>query len=266
MASTASALIKFEQQAAGENNNNWGPKATSAMNRLEEAIAGVTAITLSANTTLTDTQYDANEARSMVLNITGAGGFNVVIPNRTKMYFVRNGSSGAAAIKTSGGSAYSVASGDSEIVWCDGSDVVRGLKLPIAALTGVYAEMTAAQFWANTADKTVTTDRAWAAAETVALTDAATITVDMGTFINATVTLGGNRALGNPTNAKVGQSGFIRIVQDGTGSRTLSYGSDWKFSNGSDPTLTTTAAATDILYYTVIASSFIHASLVKAVA
>ena len=92
MPSTASALIKFEEQAPGENNNNWGPKATSAMNRLEEAIAGVTAITLSANTTLTDTQYDANEARKMVLDITGAGGFNVVIPNRSKVYLVRNGS------------------------------------------------------------------------------------------------------------------------------------------------------------------------------
>lgn len=128
----------------------------------------------------------------------------------------------------------------------------------------VLDETTTAQFLANTADKVLSTDQVWAGAAFVTLTDAATIAVDMSTFINATVTLGGNRTLGNPTNTKDGQSGVIEIVQDGTGSRTLAYGSNWEFAGGTAPTLSTAAGASDALYYQVRSSTRIWASLVKA--
>lgn len=128
------------------------------------------------------------------------------------------------------------------------------------------AKATAANFRANTADKFLITDTTWSAGAEVTLTDAATIAVDMSTFINAIVTLAGNRTLGQPSNTKVSQSGCIRIVQDATGSRTLAYHADWKFAGGTDPTLTTTANATDLLFYQVIATNFIYATLVKALA
>jgi hypothetical protein len=127
-------------------------------------------------------------------------------------------------------------------------------------------EATAAHYRANTADKVLTTDIAWSAAAEVTLTDAATIAVDMNEFLNAKVTLGGNRTLGQPSNTKVGQAGVIRIIQDGTGSRTLAYHADWKFAGGTDPTLTTTASATDLLFYQVIATNVIYATLIKAIA
>jgi hypothetical protein len=127
-------------------------------------------------------------------------------------------------------------------------------------------EASSANYLANTADRLLTTDIVWTSAAEVTLTDAATIAVDMSTFINAVVTLGGNRTLGSPTNEKVGQTGYIRIVQDGTGSRTLAYGTDWEFAGGSAPVLTTTAAAQDLLFYTVLASNRIFGSLVKAIA
>lgn len=81
----------------------------------------------------------------------------------------------------------------------------------------------------------------------VALTDAATIAVDASLGNVYTVTLGGNRTLGQPTNPTDGQSITIFITQDGTGSRTLAYHADWLFPGGTDPTLTTTAAAVDVL-------------------
>lgn len=81
----------------------------------------------------------------------------------------------------------------------------------------------------------------------VALTDAATIAVDASLSNVFTVTLGGNRTLGQPTNPTDGQSITIFITQDATGSRTLAYHADWLFPNGVDPTLTTTAAAVDVL-------------------
>lgn len=94
-----------------------------------------------------------------------------------------------------------------------------------------------------------------------ALTDGATITPDFAAANNFSVTLGGNRTLANPTNLVAGQSGVIFITQDGTGSRTLSYGSYWKFPNGAAPTLTTTASAVDVLVYVVQSSTRIDAQL-----
>ena len=95
-----------------------------------------------------------------------------------------------------------------------------------------------------------------------ALTDGATITPNFALANNFSVTLGGNRTLANPSNLTAGQSGVIVITQDGTGSRTLAYGSQWKFSNGTAPTLTTTASAVDVLAYYVESSTRITARLI----
>jgi len=95
-----------------------------------------------------------------------------------------------------------------------------------------------------------------------ALTDGATITPNFALANNFSVTLGGNRTLANPTNLTAGQHGVIVITQDGTGSRTLAYGSNWKFPAGAAPTLTTTANAVDVLAYYVESSSRITARLI----
>jgi hypothetical protein len=96
------------------------------------------------------------------------------------------------------------------------------------------------------------------AVEVATLTDGANISVDLGANQNFTVTLAGNRTLDNPTNKVVGQTGSIFIVQDATGSRTLSYGTDYEFAGGTAPTLTTTAAAVDRIDYIVRSSTSIH--------
>ena len=64
--------------------------------------------------------------------------------------------------------------------------------------------------------------------------------------------------MANPSNMAVGQSGSIFIVQDGTGSRTLSWGSYWDFIGGTAPTLTTTAGAIDRIDYIVRTAGSIH--------
>lgn len=94
------------------------------------------------------------------------------------------------------------------------------------------------------------------------LTDGATITPNFALANNFSVTLGGNRTLANPSNLTAGQSGVIVITQDGTGSRTLAYGSYFKFANGTAPTLTTTASAVDVLAYYVESSTRITARLI----
>jgi hypothetical protein len=95
-----------------------------------------------------------------------------------------------------------------------------------------------------------------------ALTDGATITADFATANNFSVTLGGSRTLANPSNLTAGQSGCIWITQDGSGSRSLSYGSQWDFTGGTAPTLTTTAGAVDCLVYSVQSSTKITATLI----
>jgi hypothetical protein len=95
-----------------------------------------------------------------------------------------------------------------------------------------------------------------------ALTDGANISVDFAASNNYAVTLGGNRTLANPSNLTAGASGCIWITQDGTGSRTLAYGSQWDFTGGTAPTLSTAAAAVDCLVYSVQSSTKITATLV----
>ena len=95
--------------------------------------------------------------------------------------------------------------------------------------------------------------------EITALADAATITPDFDDSNNFSVTLGGNRAMMNPTNQTAGQTGSIFVTQDATGSRTLAYGGDWQWAANTAPTLTTTPAAVDRIDYMVRAANSIHA-------
>ena len=92
-----------------------------------------------------------------------------------------------------------------------------------------------------------------------ALTDGASIAIDMAAGLHHSVTLGGNRAFAAPTNQAIGQSGSIFITQDGTGSRTASWNAAFKWAGGTAPTLTTTASAVDRIDYLIKASNVIHA-------
>lgn len=142
---------------------------------------------------------------------------------------------------------------------------ITGLDASTTA-KGISEFATAAEYRTGTdTARSLVVSEVWDAAAEVTLTDAATIAVDMSTFINALVVLGGNRALGNPSAEKIGQTGCIRIVQDATGGRTLTYGSQWLFAGGVTPTLSTAANKHDLLFYYVFAVGFVYASLVKAV-
>jgi len=100
--------------------------------------------------------------------------------------------------------------------------------------------------------------------EVTTLTDGANISIDLADSNNFTVTLAGNRTLDNPSNIVAGQSGSIFVVQDGTGSRTLAYGSYYDFAGGTAPTLSTAASAVDRIDYIVRSSTSIHAVFTAA--
>lgn len=137
---------------------------------------------------------------------------------------------------------------------------------------GILAELADLPSSATTAEllaaynKIVLADRLWDAGAFVPLIDAATISVDLSTGINFVVTLAGNRTLGNFVNAKIGQSGLIRVNQDNTGNRTLSYASSFKFFDGYVPDLKLTAGAVNLLHYVVLAPDMIVLTYIRGVA
>ena len=80
------------------------------------------------------------------------------------------------------------------------------------------------------------------------------VTLDFSANQNFVLTLTGNTTLVNPSTEQVGQSGFIAFIQDGTGSRTVSLGTDYETAGSAGLTLTSTASATDLVPYLVVAS------------
>jgi hypothetical protein len=140
-------------------------------------------------------------------------------------------------------------------------------RVSLQATAQHLALATATHYRANTADKLLTTDKVWSAADYVALNDSGgNIAVDMSTGINFSMAMDGDYTLSNPTNTKNGQTGAIVFTQDGTGTQTLAYGTNWKFAGGTEPTLSTAAGSVDVLFYQVISSTSIIANLVKAIA
>jgi hypothetical protein len=84
------------------------------------------------------------------------------------------------------------------------------------------------------------------------------VTLNFQTYQNFILTLTGNVTLDNPTTETVGQTGVFVLIQDGTGSRTLSLGTDYETAGGSGITLSTAASAVDIVPYFVKASGSIQ--------
>ena len=90
------------------------------------------------------------------------------------------------------------------------------------------------------------------------LTDASTISWDVSTSSVAKVTLGANRTLGAATNAQTGQFVSLLIIQDGTGSRTVTFNAAYEFKDDTAPTLTTTAAKGDLFVFRYNGSKFLE--------
>jgi hypothetical protein len=151
------------------------------------------------------------------------------------------------------------AAGDALFRDATAADARATLGLGTAATGDVGADVQA--YDANTAK--LNAIQSWSRAQrgsVTALTDAANIALDLSLGNNFSVTLAGNRTLDNPTNAVAGQSGVIVVTQDATGSRSLSFGANYKFAGGTAPTLSIAADAIDTLFYYVKSANEIFIS------
>jgi len=294
MPSTFTTRIRLEKQATGENSNEWGSRLNSnVFSLVDQAVGGYASIALT-NATVTLSVHDGStdQARSAMLDLNGTltSNVGVVIPSVSKQYLIRNNTSGSFSVtmKCNGGTGVAVPQGFNTIVYCDGVSVrsafgtganrdigtgatnipdvsTADIRYVVASadstVTGAKTFTSAATFDGTTKFNNVVDVSGAARGTLVTLTDAASVIVSSALGNNFVVTLGGNRTLSALTPAVAGQTGLIYVYQDGTGSRTLAYNSVYKFAGGTAPTLTTTAAAVDILSYSVRTSTAIDAEL-----
>ena len=90
------------------------------------------------------------------------------------------------------------------------------------------------------------------------LTDASTVSWNGLTSPVAKVTLGGNRTLGAASGVITGQFLSILFIQDGTGSRTISFNAAYEHTGDVAPVLTTTANKGDLFVYRYNGSKFLE--------
>lgn len=118
------------------------------------------------------------------------------------------------------------------------------------AAVGAAGSAVLSEVVARPASAATITESGAVAPAVVALTDAATITIDASLGNDFRVTIGGNRTLANPANATDGQKIVVQVTQGTGGPYTLSYGSSYAFAAGlPQPTLSTTAGDTDLLAF-----------------
>lgn len=137
-----------------------------------------------------------------------------------------------------------------------GYKYLQSLELALRGALSSFS--TAAQYLANAAGKLgLTPNAVWSAAEFVSLTDAATISVDMSSGYNFSVSIAGNRTLGNPSNTKVGQSGCFAITASGA-TRTITVGSNYKKTAAIAFPVSIASGQTCFIYYHAISSTSIN--------
>jgi hypothetical protein len=144
MPSTYSPALRLELIGNGEQAANWGNTTNTNLGTLlEQAIAGVESIAMSdANYTLVSGNGISDEARNAVVIMTGTLSTtrNVVVPTSEKFYAVRNATTGGQSIvvKTSAGTGVTLANGFTQLMYCDGTNVVAA-SVPYNTTTGAIS-------------------------------------------------------------------------------------------------------------------------------
>tara|TARA_A100001391_G_scaffold185843_1_gene154653 strand:- start:2762 stop:3673 length:912 start_codon:yes stop_codon:yes gene_type:complete len=299
MASTYTTNLRLTKQGDGDNPNTWGQVLNNVISLVDQAVASYTTVSLgsAATVTLTENQGSEDQSRSAILEFKGSvGGANtsiiVLVPNTPKTYAIRNVVSanttatdaivlrvaGNAGVTVGSGNGYYITNGTScfSVVGETGTAAARDVgvcatEIPDTSLADIrYVQSSVAS--SITAKKTFVSTVVFDGIVSVSgpvksfittLTDAASVAVSMNTGNNFLVTLGGNRTLAAPSNATAGQTGSIYVVQDSTGSRTLSYNTVYKFPGGSVPVATTTGGAVDMLIYNVRSATTIDTVMLK---
>ena len=160
-----------------------------------------------------------------------------------------SGNVSATALSGNGASVTSVTPADDTVTTAKVVDYnITTVKIANGSITtekfASNADITVSSLTVNTAVAAVYTN--------TAVTGSTTL--DFSSYQDFVLTMSNNVTLANPTTEQVGQSGVIVFIQDATGSRTVSLGTDYETPGNTGITLSTAASTTDLVPYKVIAS------------
>jgi hypothetical protein len=252
--------LRLTLQDTGSNDGIWGDVAnTQVFQFAEDAIAGIIskAMTNGVNT-LSSITAQTDEARKAVVVLTGllttAASINAP-GGAEKLYLVHNTTTGGqdVTIQISGGGGLAVLLPQTGAIWVytDGTDffeiavsnsdtaTLATSSLDSDALGGVaaasYARLDIQQGFSRAQDT----------GRSPIVPSGPNLDVNASLSNSFYVSMTGNFNLINPTNGRDGQVIRFIFVQDGTGGRTLQFGSQFIFPGGNVPILSTGINAID---------------------
>ena len=263
MPSSYTPSLRLTLPVTGELSGTWGNTVNSGItNLLDAAVAGTAAVTMTdADYTLTTANGATDEARKMFVTLTGTltAARNVICPSASKLYFIKNTTTGgfAVTLKTSAGTGISVPNGKSMVLYCNGTDVIDAtnhyssitIATALAATSGgtgqasyttgdlLYASSSTAlsKLGVGTAGQVLTssgTAPQWTTISGVAVTtfSAGTTGFTPSTATSGAVTLGGTLAT---TNGGTGLTSFTANgVVYASSTSALATGSALTYSGG----------------------------------
>ena len=299
MASTFTTNKNIEKPAYNDyasNPTGWSGPINSDWDVIDSGFGGV--LSLNATGSVGTVNLSITQTQNLIFLISGVMTGNAIytLPLNASgalrvagQFVVKNSTTGAFTVTfapiSGGGTTVAIPQGETVCIYSEGTNIAFADN-PTSYITAAFAarsvlagtamtgggalsanvtitadQATVANWRSNVANKLLNPNTVWSAMSETTLTDGASIAWDMSTGFDFLVTLGGNRAMANPTNTKIGQKGRLIIQQDATGSRTVTWGTSFEFANGTAPTLSTTASAKDYLYYDVRSATEIFISL-----
>ena len=251
MVATYSANLRLIEQGTGDDVGSWGATLNTGMiDQVDFAIAGMTTISSTGgNVTLTVNNGAADQARSAILNVTGAltSDVTIVAPALTKTYVIANNTTGA------------------HNVFINTNIPGTPLNIPQGEVLYVYSDATSFH------DLTVVATLAGTASGNIDMnnflfdrpaikrykevfydngTTGGAITADYNNGNCQKFTLNANSVLSVanfPSTGAFSGSMTVKFVQDATGSRIMTWPGTFKFQTGVSSVLSTAAGAIDIL-------------------
>lgn len=130
MASTYSQYLRLELIGTGEQTGTWGNTTNTNLGTLlDQAVAGTATIDVTVgDVTLTALNGASDQSRQAILKITGtpAAARNVIAPESSKWYLVSNDCGKTITLKGASTSGYAIATGETLLMFWDGTDFVPG--------------------------------------------------------------------------------------------------------------------------------------------